>query len=152
MARVRESVGIAAADIAAYQSDGVVCLRGLFDGGWIRRLRVALERNMKQPGPWHRSITKPGQPGNFYYDSMMWRFDPEFRAFAEQSPAAEIAGRIMGAEAARFFYDQLFVKDPEQKKTVGDLVTDAVAKLGENIVIRRFARFQLGEISGVAEV
>jgi len=112
MTMVREGVRITGSDIAAYESDGVVCLRGLFDRGWIQRLRVALERNMKQPGPWHRSITKPGQPGNFYYDSMMWRFDPEFRAFAEQSPAAEIAGCVMGATSVRFFYDQLFVKEP----------------------------------------
>ena len=43
---------------------------------------------------------------------MMGRFDPDFRAFAERSPAAEIAGRIMGAKAIRFFYDHLFVKEP----------------------------------------
>lgn len=39
--------------------------------------------------------------------------------------------------------EQDFIKDA--KKTIGSLVTDAVAKLGENIVIRRFARFELGE-------
>lgn len=39
--------------------------------------------------------------------------------------------------------EQAFIKDA--KKTIGDLVTDAIAKLGENIVIRRFARFELGE-------
>jgi elongation factor Ts len=37
------------------------------------------------------------------------------------------------------------VKDPDMK--VGDLVTAAVAKLGENIQIRRFSRFALGEES-----
>jgi elongation factor Ts len=39
--------------------------------------------------------------------------------------------------------EQDFIKDA--KKTIGSLVTDAIAKLGENIVIRRFARFELGE-------
>lgn len=39
--------------------------------------------------------------------------------------------------------EQAFIKDA--KKSTGDLVTDAVAKMGENIVIRRFARFELGE-------
>lgn len=38
--------------------------------------------------------------------------------------------------------DQPFVKDP--KRTVRDLVRDNIAKLGENIVVRRFARFELG--------
>ncbi len=39
--------------------------------------------------------------------------------------------------------DQPFVKDPD--KTIKDLVTEKIAQLGENIVISRFARFQLGQ-------
>lgn len=39
--------------------------------------------------------------------------------------------------------DQKFVKDPDI--TVGQLLTNLIAKIGENIVIRRFARFERGE-------
>jgi elongation factor Ts len=39
--------------------------------------------------------------------------------------------------------DQLFVKD--DKKKISEVLTDAIAKIGENIQIRRFARFVLGE-------
>ncbi|MFH1046394.1 MAG: translation elongation factor Ts [Candidatus Omnitrophota bacterium] len=39
--------------------------------------------------------------------------------------------------------EQTFIKD--QSKTIKDCVTEVVAKVGENIVIRRFTRFQLGE-------
>lgn len=39
--------------------------------------------------------------------------------------------------------EQPFVKDPG--KTVGEVVKEANAKLGENIVIRRFSRLELGE-------
>lgn len=38
---------------------------------------------------------------------------------------------------------QAFIKDPDQ--TIESLVKSAIAKLGENIVIRRFGRFELGE-------
>jgi len=38
--------------------------------------------------------------------------------------------------------EQVFVNDPEKKKKIKDLVTEKVAKLGENIVIRRFIRYQ----------
>src|SRR5688572_21148025 len=41
--------------------------------------------------------------------------------------------------------DQVFVKDPDQKKTVRDIVTDAAAKTGENLVIRRFVRYAVGD-------
>jgi elongation factor Ts len=39
--------------------------------------------------------------------------------------------------------EQPFVKDPD--KTVKDLITEVAAKTGENITVRRFARFKLGE-------
>lgn len=41
--------------------------------------------------------------------------------------------------------EQPFVKEPS--KTVGDVVKEANAKLGENIVVRRFSRMALGEVN-----
>jgi elongation factor Ts len=41
--------------------------------------------------------------------------------------------------------EQPFIKDPA--KTIGDIVKEANAKLGENIVVRRFSRLALGEIT-----
>ncbi|MGH7543676.1 MAG: elongation factor Ts, partial [Gemmatimonadota bacterium] len=38
--------------------------------------------------------------------------------------------------------EQAFVKDPDRK--VSDVVTEAVQRLGENIVVRRFVRFEVG--------
>lgn len=53
----------------------------------------------------------------------------------------EYGSRDAALEAVSLL-DQVFIKD--SKRTIGDLVTEAVAKLGENIIIRRFARFELG--------
>ncbi len=39
--------------------------------------------------------------------------------------------------------DQPFVKN--DKQSVGGLVKEAAAKLGENVVVRRFVRYELGE-------
>ena len=39
--------------------------------------------------------------------------------------------------------DQAYIRD--ESKRVGDLVKEVAAKVGENVVVRRFARFQLGE-------
>jgi elongation factor Ts len=41
--------------------------------------------------------------------------------------------------------DQIWVKDPEGKKDIRSLTTDLVAKTGENVRIRRFTRFEVGE-------
>jgi elongation factor Ts len=41
--------------------------------------------------------------------------------------------------------DQIFVKETEKKKKIKDLIVESIAQLGENILIKRFVRFQLGE-------
>jgi elongation factor Ts len=60
----------------------------------------------------------------------------------------KIIEKIVEGKMEKYFGDaclleQAYVKDPD--KTVGQLVTDAVAKIGENIQVRRFVRFVLGE-------
>ena len=69
------------------------------------------------------------------------------KAIAEGKPEA-IAERIVEGRMDKFFseiclLDQPFVKDPD--KTVGQLLTELISKIGENIVIRRFVRFERGE-------
>lgn len=64
----------------------------------------------------------------------------------------QIAEKIVEGKLDKFYndtclLDQIFIKDPEQKLRIKDLITAKVAKLGENIIIRRFARFQVGERS-----
>ena len=54
-----------------------------------------------------------------------------------------IEGRINKFYQENVLLEQAFVKDPD--KTVHDIITDTIAKLGENIVVSRFVRFQLGE-------
>ena len=61
----------------------------------------------------------------------------------------QVVEKIIEGKIEKFYtdvclLDQIFIKDPDQKKKIKDLVTDKIAKLGENIVIKRFARFQLG--------
>jgi len=54
-----------------------------------------------------------------------------------------IEGRISKFYQENVLMEQAFVKDPSI--TINDLVAEMVAKLGENIIIARFVRFQLGE-------
>jgi elongation factor Ts len=46
--------------------------------------------------------------------------------------------------AERCLLDQPFVKNPDQ--TVADYVKEGIARLGENIVVRRFSRMAIGEL------
>ena len=54
-----------------------------------------------------------------------------------------IDGRINKFYQENVLLEQAFVKDPD--KTVQDIITETIAKLGENIVVSRFVRFQLGD-------
>ena len=69
------------------------------------------------------------------------------QAINEGKPEA-IAEKMLEGRMKKFYseiclLDQPFVKDPDI--TVGELLTNLIAKIGENIVIRRFARFERGE-------
>jgi elongation factor Ts len=56
-----------------------------------------------------------------------------------------VQGMLKKHFAEKALLDQPFVKNPDQ--TVGDVVKEANAKLGENIVVRRFSRMVIGEIA-----
>jgi elongation factor Ts len=67
-------------------------------------------------------------------------------ASLEGKPAAAIQ-KIVEGKLEKFYstvclIDQPFVKLPE--KTVKDILGEKIAKIGENISIRRFTRYQLG--------
>lgn len=63
---------------------------------------------------------------------------------------ADMADKIVEGQLKKYFaerclLDQPFVKNPDQ--TVGDYVKEHNARLGENIVVRRFSRLALGEVA-----
>ena len=69
------------------------------------------------------------------------------KTLAEGKPE-KVVDKIVEGRMEKFFAEQVlleqpFVKDPD--KTVGDLITAKVAKIGENVQVRRFSRFKLGE-------
>lgn len=60
----------------------------------------------------------------------------------------KIVDKMVEGRIAKYFKDvclmeQPFVKDPD--KTISQLITEKIAKIGENISIRRFVRYELGE-------
>ena len=71
------------------------------------------------------------------------RNDPKNANKPDQVIAKIVEGRINKFYEEAVLLDQPFVKDPA--KTVGELVTEKVAKTGEKITIRRFSRYKMGE-------
>jgi elongation factor Ts len=69
-------------------------------------------------------------------------------AAAAEGKPANIVERIVRGKLESFYKESCLLLQPfvrDDKTTINDLIQAAIAKLGENIVVRRFARFQLGE-------
>jgi elongation factor Ts len=69
---------------------------------------------------------------------------------ASSGKPESVIDRIVDGKMSKFFednclYDQHFIKDQTGNSTVSDLITSKIARFGENITVRRFARFKVGE-------
>lgn len=68
--------------------------------------------------------------------------DPEVQKRPEKVRDQVVEGKIKKQLSAQVLMEQPWVKD--DKITVGKLVDDVIRKTGENIIVKRFARFELG--------
>ena len=82
-------------------------------------------------------------------DAELERERTVYRVQAEESgKPAKVIEKIVAGKVEKFYgenclLEQAFIRDPG--KTVQDVVNEAVSRTGENIVVHRFSRFQIGE-------
>ena len=78
----------------------------------------------------------------------------DLEIFTEQTKDSgkpkNVIGKIVEGRMEKFYaesclLEQPFIKDSDRK--VGDLITELVATLGENIIVNRFTRYAIGEAS-----
>jgi elongation factor Ts len=77
-------------------------------------------------------------------------YTAQARATGKPEPVIQ---KIVQGKMEKFYeetclYEQHFIKDETQ--TIGEMINQAIAKLGENITIRRFSRYKVGEVSGAS--
>lgn len=129
------------AESEAYRRDGVVLLKGMIDTGWIESLLRewhAISGSVNDPRQIYRlpqayidddpllreeleaifaaeakarNVYTEQAPG-FIRCKYMHHWNPVFRAFLRESPAAEMVGRTIGAGHVRPYFDAMFVKEP----------------------------------------
>jgi len=72
-----------------------------------------------------------------------------FRAQALESGKPEkIVDKIVNGKMEKYFKEVCLLEQPyirDDEKTIQDLINEAIAKMGENIIVKRFVRFVLGE-------
>ena len=84
--------------------------------------------------------------------------DREREIYKEQAKATgkppEVVEKIVNGKMEKFYeenclYEQHFIKD--EGLTVKELIDHTIAKIGENIAVRRFSRFKVGEMDGAGQ-
>ncbi len=97
--------------VVTYARDGVVCLRDILESAWIERMRRAVDRVTRSPGPMRESYY-PDRPGDFFSEKFLWTFDADFRAYVFESPAAGAVAALLESQKLNIFFDQILVKEP----------------------------------------
>ena len=96
--------------IDAFRRDGVVMLPRMFEQSWIELLAAGLEKHLETPTERARIWDRDAQGRTMFWDSMAWHDVAEYQRFVFESPAAEIAGRLLGSSRINFFFDAVFVR------------------------------------------
>ena len=99
-------------EIAIYHRNGVVLLPEMFDRGWIDLLKQGLVVNCDAPTDRSRVWDRDAADRTMFYDSQAWQRIEEYQQFIFDSPAARIAGELMGSTAVNFYFDAVFVRSP----------------------------------------
>lgn len=98
---------------------------------------LAMQVVAARPG-WVRVEDVPGD--------MVAKLKEEAEAEAAGKPPA-VVGQIVEGKLAKFYEENVLMEQPfirDEGIKVKDLITQAIAKIGENITVRRFARFEVG--------
>jgi ectoine hydroxylase-related dioxygenase (phytanoyl-CoA dioxygenase family) len=100
------------AQVAEFQRDGAVCIRGLLDADELSLLRDGIEANIANPSARSKVASRPDDPGRFFQDFCNWQTIPQYRRFVHETPLALAAQRLMRSNTVRVFHDHLLVKEP----------------------------------------
>lgn len=124
---------VTADEIAAFERDGVVCLRGVLPRDWLARMEApveaarlgarsadmtemarAIERSggsvLEDVGAARTAAS--GERGRFFGGTDHWRDDPDFRAFAVESPLPALAAALLRSREVFLYEDSVLVKEP----------------------------------------
>ncbi len=111
MSKTSNSALVSPEDVAKYQRDGVVILHKVLSAQTIADLALAVEQNMKSPGPWANEYAANSKQGRFFDDYVNWsRFDA-YKEHALTGALPQIALELMQTNTGRFFHEHVLVKE-----------------------------------------
>ena len=103
-------------ELTAFERDGAVCLREMFDPVWTQQVARGIERELDNPGPGFVEQQSLEEPGRFVTDYCSSQRVPELQVFILCSPVARLAAQMMRSRTAGFLMDVLWIKEPGTAK------------------------------------
>lgn len=107
MARI---LGITEQDIADYQRDGAVLLKGVLDADNLRLLEAGVEEIFQEPGHRYSKVSSKSGEGETVVAQYVSQRSPSLRTFMASGLVGEMAARLMRAPSAQLILDQIFYK------------------------------------------
>ncbi len=94
----------------AYERDGVVCLRSVFDAQWLSIAAEAIEQGLADSGPMYVDYSADTLPGTYCGDFWIWQKNQPMRKFIFDSPAAQVSGELMNVDSVMLVTDNWLVR------------------------------------------
>ncbi len=101
---------LTADEVESFRRDGVTMLSSMFSADWVDLLRSGLDAHLDSPTERARIWDRDAEGRTMFWDSMAWHGIEQYQQFVHQSPAAELAGRLLGSQQMHFYFDAVFVR------------------------------------------
>ena len=101
---------LTAEELRRYQEDGVVMIKNAIDPNWLKLIEAGVEKARSNMSLQGRFMSR--KTAGYQMDTFLWKHVDEIRDAIYYGPFAHWAQQLLGATEVRFFYDQMFVKEP----------------------------------------
>lgn len=101
---------LTAEEIQRYRDDGVIMIKGAIDPNWMALIESGIEEARHKASIVGRFMSRKVE--GYQMDIFLWKRIDALRDLVYYGPFARWAQQLMGAQEVRFFYDQMFIKEP----------------------------------------
>ena len=98
--------------VESFRRDGCVLVPSAVDDEAVGRVLDAVNRLQADPSKHGASVTKAGNPGQYFLDRYLYPTHPDFEQFVSDLGLAVLAAQATGSKNIRLYFDQVFVKEP----------------------------------------
>ncbi|RZL00749.1 MAG: phytanoyl-CoA dioxygenase family protein [Rubrivivax sp.] len=101
---------LTAEEVQRYEEDGVIMVKGAVDPNWLAMVEAGLEEARQDPSLVGKFMSRKVE--GYKMDIFLWKRIDVLRDLVYYGPFARWAQSLMRSQEVRFFYDQMFIKEP----------------------------------------